>query len=120
MLANTHTHTHTHTLLQVQCSNLTDNLLTGMLANTHTHTHTHLQVQCSNLTDKLLTGMLANTPALISLELDSCDQITDNAFNDLWEHRMQIDMGEVTGVLQSVAVCCSVLQCVAVCCGVLQ
>ena len=60
----------------------------------------HLQ-QCDGLTDELLAGLLMCTPALRSLKIDSCPFVSDGAFADLWEHRLRIDMGEVTGELMA-------------------
>ena len=60
----------------------------------------HLQ-QCDGLTDELLAGLLMCTPALRSLKIDSCPFVSDGAFADLWEHRLRIDMGEVTGEMMA-------------------
>ena len=60
----------------------------------------HLQ-QCDGLTDELLAGLLMCTPALRSLKVDACPFVSDGAFADLWEHRLRIDMGEVTGELMA-------------------
>ena len=71
-------------------------------AGGHAVTLTHMKlVKCENLSDEMVTGMLTSMPALSSLEIDSCDMVTDGAFNDLWEHRMLIDMGEITGELMA-------------------
>ena len=71
-------------------------------AGGHAVTLTHLKlVKCDNLSDEMVTGMLTSMPALSSLEIDSCGMVTDGAFNDLWEQRMLIDMGETTGELMA-------------------
>ena len=40
-------------------------------------------------------------PGLTSMEIDSCELVTDGAFCRLWEHRMEIDLGETTGELMA-------------------
>jgi len=54
-------------------------------------------VCCANLTDDMVVGMLTSMPGLVSMELDSCELVTDGAFCSLWEHRMKIDFGEIAG-----------------------
>lgn len=71
-------------------------------ARGHTQTLAHLNLQCcANLTDDMVVGMLTSMPGLTSMEIDSCELVTDGAFCRLWEHRMEIDLGETTGELMA-------------------
>lgn len=54
-------------------------------------------VTCSELGDEHVTGMLCFLPALQTLEIDTCEYVTDHALTDLYEQRMRWDMGEISG-----------------------
>jgi len=61
------------------------------------HLHVLKLSACSELTNGHVTALLCGLAFLKKLEIDSCPLVTDEAFHDLYEQKLRIDIGEVAG-----------------------